>query len=89
MQSNGSTDAVTPLGTPNLTQMDDGDAIRHEMAPRARGGGAPPWYGFKLLLASSQGLEQPRGQGARARDEQLPELKRIHATQTYPYWHVV
>ena len=56
MQSNGSTDAVTPLGTPNLTQMDDGDAIRHEMAPRARGGGAPPWYGFKLLLASSQGL---------------------------------
>ena len=53
MQSNGSTDAVTPLGTPNLTQMDDGDAIRHEMAPRARGGGAPPWYGFKQLLTSS------------------------------------
>ena len=38
MQSNGSTDAVTPLGTPNLTQMDDGDAIRHEMAPRGEGG---------------------------------------------------
>ena len=56
MQSNGSTDAVTPLGTPNLTQMDDGDAIRHEMAPRARGGGAPPWYGFKQLLTSSQEL---------------------------------
>ena len=50
MQSNGSTDAVTPLRTPNLTLMDDGDATRHEMAPRARGGGAPPWYGFKQLL---------------------------------------
>ena len=50
MRSNGSTDAVTPLGTPNLTHMDDGDAIRHEMAPRGRGGGAPPWYGFKQLL---------------------------------------
>ena len=60
MQSNGSTDAVTPLGTPNLTQMDDGDAIRHEMAPRARGGGAPPWYGFKQLLTSSCKITQAR-----------------------------
>ena len=56
MQSSSSTDTITPLGTPILTQMGDGGATRPEMAPRGRGGGAPPWYGFKQLLTSSEEL---------------------------------
>ena len=56
MQPSCSTDTVTPVGTPNLTQMDDGDAMCHEMASGGRGPGAPPWYGFKRLLMSSEEL---------------------------------
>ena len=48
------TDTVTPLRTPNLTQMDDGGAMCHEMAPRGRGSGATPWCGMKYHLTSSE-----------------------------------
>ena len=59
MQSSCSTDTVTPLGTPNLTQMGDGGATRHEMASGGRGPGAPPWYGFNRLLMNSDASSAP------------------------------
>ena len=54
MKPSYSTDTVTPLGTPNPTQMGDGGVTRREMASGGRGPGAPPWYGFKRLLMSSE-----------------------------------
>ena len=88
MQSNGSTDAVTPLGTPNLTQMDDGDAIRQSRCSgdRASGWGYPLGASSPLVRQAMSPPIQDYGTLAAARKHCEPLLKatptvRLQATR--------